>query len=172
MILNIFLLVLMTIALSCDKNELATARYQVPLLVDFTIPGGLNTLETHFFILRNIATNYTNQASLFGVDTSTIKRVEGNKGLIRSRFNDVNLDFIERISIMLVSKKNPNIKRELYYLDFAPLNTRTELRMLTSNSAIKELLQEEFIDIEVRLLFRYVPPYDIRTDIDFGYVVF
>jgi hypothetical protein len=158
------------ILVSCDKETVV--RYEVSTDAEFEIPIGLNTIETHYFILRNVPTYYLLNASNRGIDTSSIKNVLASKGLLRAKFLDADLDFIGRVSVYAVSKKDPAKKREMYYLDQVPLSTGTQLKMLSSSTELKDILKEELIDLEVRLNFRNFPPSNIRTKIDFGYAVF
>ena len=154
---------------SCEKET--QVRYEVALDANFDIPSGLNTLETHYFIIRDVPTFYSLNADLKRQDTASINQIIASRGLIRSRFNDVNFDFVERISIYAVSKKNPDMKREMYYLDFVPLNTGRELRMLSSTTALKEIIQEETMDVEIRMNVRNFTNTAIRATFDFGYAI-
>ncbi len=155
---------------SCEKETLV--RYEVALDAEFDIPTGLNTVETHYFIIRNVPTFYLQNAALKGVDTSSIVNISASRGLIRSKFQDVDFDFISRISIYAVSKKDATKKREMYYLDFVPVNTDTQLRMLSSTTQLKDMMNEEFIDLEVRINLRSFTTSNIRAKIEFGYAVF
>lgn len=60
----------------------------------------------------------------------------------------------------------------MYYLDFVPLTTGTQLKMLSSTTQLKDILSEEFIDLEVRLNLRNFTTSNIRAQIEFGYAVF
>lgn len=166
---SFFFLLIVVLFSSCEKET--QVRYEVSLDANFDIPSGLNTLETHYFIIRDVPTFYSLNASLKRQDTAGINQVIASRGLIRSRFNDVDFDFVERISIYAVSKKNPDLKREMYYLDFVPLTTGRELRMLSSTTALKEIIQEETMDIEIRMNVRNFTNTAIRATFEFGYAV-
>lgn len=155
---------------SCEKE--VPIRYEARTDAMFIIPLGLNTVETHYFPVYDVPTYYLLNASRFNVDTATIQNIQASKGLLRAKFNDAEFDFIERISVYAVSKKDPTFKREMYYLDFNPINTREELRMLSSTSQLKQIMSEEFIDLEIRLNLRRFSTSNIETIIDFGYAVF
>ncbi len=155
--------------MSCDKET--PVLYEVGLEAEFDISVGLNTIETHYFIIRNVPTFYNQFASQKGIDTSSIKSIVASRGLLTGKFQSIDYDFISRISIYAVSRIDPNNKREMYYLDQVPITTDTELRMLSSSTQLKEILRDEFIDIEVRLNFRTFPTSNLRTKIVFGYAV-
>jgi hypothetical protein len=154
---------------SCDKGIIIA--YEGRAEAEFIIPLGLNTVETHFITVKDVPTFFRQNAERFNVDTTNIKNVQASKGLLRAKFNDAEFDFIERISVWAVSQKDPNFKREMYYLDFNPLNTREELRMLSSTSELKQILNNDFINLEFRLNLRRFPTSNIRTIFDFGYAV-
>ena len=105
---------------SCEKDP--DIRYQALLDAEFVIPTNLNTLETHYFTIENVPTFFFQNAQLHNVDTSSILDIKAAKGLLRATFNDADYDFIERIVVNVYSNKNPR-KKEMYYLDFVPLNT-------------------------------------------------
>ena len=167
-ILVIFSLIAVTI-ISCQKDT--SFRYEVGLTADFAIPSGLNTVETHYFIIRNVPVFYKFNADRNGVDVATITNVLASRGLMRSTFSEADYDFISRVSVYAVSRKDPTVKREMYYLDFVPVNTGREMKMLSSTTQLKEILSEEFIDLEVRLNFRSISPSLLSTRIEFGYAV-
>lgn len=155
---------------SCEKDT--PVRYEVALSADFDIPSGLNTVETHYFIVRNIPVFYKFNADRNSVDTSTITNVLASRGLMRSLFSDADYNFISRVQVYAVSRKDPTLKREMYYLDFVPNSTGRELKMLSSTTQLKEILSEEIIDMEVRLNFRAITTSLLSTRIEFGYAVF
>ena len=168
---NVFIsLLLGTLILSCEKE--AVIRYEGRMQAEFTIPLGLNTIETHYFTIQNVPTFFIQNANNFKVDTASIQNIQASKGLLRATFNDAEFDFIERVSVYAVSTSDPSLKREMYYLDFSPINTGKELKMLSSTTNIKDIMTEENINIEIRLNFRRFPPGNIRTKIEFGYAVF
>ena len=171
--LNQYYLILilgLSLLTSCDKETVV--RYEVSIDAEFDIPTGLNTVETHYFVLRNVPTFYKQNADIKGIDTASIVNVAASRGLIKSKFQDIEFDFVDRISIYAVSRKDPNKKREMYYLDFVPLTTGTQLKMLSSTTQLKDILSEEFIDLEVRLNLRNFTTSNIRAQIEFGYAVF
>ncbi|MBK8624583.1 MAG: hypothetical protein IPN86_03075 [Saprospiraceae bacterium] len=163
---SIFLIIFMS---SCEKEE--PIKFEGRMDAEFVIPLGINTVETHYITVRDIPTFFLQNAENFKLDTSNIRNIQASKGSLKAKFNDAEFDFIERISVWAVSRSNPNLKREMYYLDFNPLDTREELRMLSSTSQLYEIIREQSIDLEIRLNLRRFPTSNIKTIIDFGYAV-
>ncbi len=166
-VLSFFLLVSI---FACEKERLPL--YEVNMDADFVIPSGLNTIATHVFLIRDVPTNYKFSADTRNIDTSSITNIQSARGLMRAKFSSVDYDFISRVSVYAVSRKDPTLRREMYYLDFVPLETNEELKMLSSTSELKEILKEEFIDVEVRLNFRAFTGPALPTRLVFGYAVF
>ncbi len=154
---------------SCEKDP--DIRYQALLDAEFVIPTNLNTLEIHYFTIENVPTFFFQNEQLHNVDTSSILDIKAAKGLLRATFNDADYDFIERIVVNVYSNKKPR-KKEMYYLDFVPLSTDKELRMLSSTTNLKGTLDSELVTIEVGIKLRRYAPGNIRSKLEFGYAVF
>ncbi len=168
---KIFVLTLIFLAsLSCTKDKpiLFVGNFDA----DLEIPAGLNTVETHYFILRNIPVYFIQNALLAGIDTSKISNISAGRGSINHILGTQDLDFINTVSIYAVSKNDPTVKREMFYLDFVPFATRREIRLLSSTTELKDILKEDVIDLEVRLLFRSFVPNTLRVKLNLGYTVF
>jgi hypothetical protein len=166
----LYFLILTASLWSCEKETIV--RYEVKLTADFAIPAGINTVETHYFRIQNVPVYYKKFADNKGIDTSAIFQIQASKGLIKSKFQDIDFDFVERISVYVVSRTNPSLKREMYYVDFVPLTTGSELKMLSSISELKSIIKDEFVDLEVKLNVRSIPRTNIDAIIEFSYAVF
>lgn len=169
-IVKVFCFVFLGSIFACEKERIPL--YEVNMDADFDIQSGLNTFATHVFIIRNVPTNYKISADNRGVDTSGITNIQSARGLMRAKFGSADYDFISRVSVYARSRMDTTLRREMYYLDFVPLETNEELRMLSSTSELKEILKEEFIDVEVRLNFRAFTGPTLPTRMVFGYAVF
>ncbi len=168
--IKILSFILIVSLFACEKERVPL--YEVNMDAEFDIQSGLNTVATHIFVIRNVPTNYKFSADNRNVDTSSITNIQSARGLIRAQFGSVDYDFISRVSVYALSRKDTTLRREMYYLDFVPLETNEELRMLSSTSELREILKEEFIDIEVRLNFRAFTGPTLPTRLVFGYAVF
>lgn len=163
------------VSYGCNKDEHCGTfmKFEGRIDASFTIPSGLNTVETHYFVIRNVATNFRSLAASRNIDPEEIQCIVASRGLIRSAFNDFSYDFIERIQVYAITQNEPVKKREMYFLDFVPLNTGPVLRMSSSTTELKEiLLENDVIDLEVRLVLRSFSPGNIVTRLDCGFAVF
>ncbi len=171
----IFLFFIVILSHSCRNDEHCGTfqKFESRLEGTFTIPSGLNTLETHYFLIRDVPTNFRNLALSNNQSIDDIECIVASRGLMRAVFNDFNYDFIERIQVYAVTKTEPIRKREMYFLDFVPFNTDNVLRMSSSTTELKDiLLENETIDLEIRLVLRNFSPGTIVTRIECGFAVF
>lgn len=165
------LLCIFTIGLlsSCEKE--INYLYQVKMDAEFTIPVGLNTLETYYFTIHDVPTLFKLNADLHKIDTASITDVKASYGLLRPSFNDVDLSFIERV-VVNVYTHDINNKKEMYYLEFVPLNTKKELKLLSSTTQLVNMMKSEVVKIEVGIKLRQYNIGNIKTKLELGYVVF
>ncbi|MBK9255446.1 MAG: hypothetical protein IPM42_08165 [Saprospiraceae bacterium] len=154
---------------ACEKET--PFLYEVNLDANLDIPPGLNNVVTHIFVLRDLPTFYAQSAEARGLNPTTLKSVRAARGLLRTDFQSVDLDFIDRISVFAVSKKDPNEKREMFYVDNVPFGIGEELKMLSSTTELINIISEELIDVEIRINIRSFSGTTIRTKLIFSYAV-
>jgi hypothetical protein len=82
------------------------------------------------------------------------------------------LDFIQDISITVISRKDRKLKKEMYYSEFVPFVVDEEIKMQSGTAELKEILSEDYIDIEIRLTIRNFVPNAIEATLDMSYIVF
>ncbi len=167
----VYILLFSILGLSCtDDNR--PVLFSGNMTARFEIPSGVNNIETYYFTVRDVPTFFAQSASVAGIDTSDVKNIQSARGLLRSTFQNEDYDFVDRVSIFVISKKDPSLKKEMYYVDFVPLGTNNELRMQSSTSELLKILREETVDLEIRLNFREIRITAIPTTMEFGYTVF
>jgi hypothetical protein len=154
--------------LSCgDKTvPLFTINYEE----QFSIPAGLNTIETHTFVIKDIPALLETYKSTFNVLDEDIAAILPSRGKIDQVFSNINFDFIQTVSIWMVSTIDADFRYELYYLDFVPLNTGNELKLLSGISNLKDIMEEGSFNLEIKLKFRTFPPNQTDNVLNFGLV--
>jgi len=165
------LLCILTIGIltSCEKE--LTYLYEVKLDTEFTIPSGLNTLETYYFTIHDVPTLFKFNADLHKVDTASITDVKAAYGLLRPSFNDTDLSFVEQVVVNVYTIDITN-KKEMYYLEFVPLSTKKELKLLSSTTQLVKMMKSEVVKIEVGIKLRQYNVGNLKTKLELGYVVF
>lgn len=150
-------LVGLLLILSCHKDK-RTELFELNHFVDFDIQPGLNTFDTHFFVISPLASSYDEKLTASGRTPDEVIGIEAKDAYLSSTFKDVNLKFIDRISVHIFDPFNPSDKIEFFYLDPVPFKNQTSIRLFPGIADISDWVDQEFFGIEVRLNFREVTP--------------
>lgn len=163
---------LLAIGLSSCRPDIEPL-FNMPLEVDFEIPPGLSGILTHSFVIQDINNPLNGYLTTFNVDISEISLIQAGRGELNARFGETNYQFIDRVSIFLVDSDNPEIQREIYYLDFnSDTNNDSTLPLLSALSNVNELMQKETFDLEIKLTFRSFSPRLIENRLIFNLQAF
>ena len=147
--------------------------FTMPLEVDFEIPAGLAGILTHTFIVRDITNPLDAFLETFAVDTSQIAIIQAGRGELDARFSETNYQFVEKVSIFMIDSENPNIRKEIYYLDFNnDSNNDRSLPLLTALSDVEDILRKDTFHMEIKLTFRSFSPTFIENTLIFELQVF
>lgn len=136
----------------------------------FLIPSGLNTVLTHYIVIPNVYTDFNRVANNAGFDAQGIKSIQASFGKMRTFFSSDDLDFLQDISVVIISRKNPALKKEMYYSEFVPFNVDNEIKLQSGSAELAEILKEDYIDIEIRMNIRGFVPNAIEAVLDISYI--
>ncbi|MEO6132192.1 MAG: hypothetical protein ABIQ02_10115 [Saprospiraceae bacterium] len=145
----------MFILVSCNKDH-RSELFVMNQFVDFDIQPGLNTFDTHFFVITPLASTYSEKLALSGRTQSDVSSIESKDAYLNGMFNDINLRFIRTISIYIFDPFKPDDKIEFFYLVPVPYKNTTSIRLFPGIADISHWVNQEFFGIEVRLNFREV----------------
>jgi len=152
--------------LSCNKDQ-RPELFELNQFVDFDIQPGLNTFDTHFFVIGPLPSSYDEELAASGKSPSDVKAIESKDAYLSSVFKDVNLKFIRSISIYIFDPFNPSDKIEFFYLDPVPYRNYTSIRLFPGIADISHWVNQEFFGIEVRLNFADVTPTFTQMRLEF-----
>jgi hypothetical protein len=153
-------LIALVLGLSChnDKRpELFRLSYPPPP-IEFDILPGLNTIDTHIYTISPLSSHYSTVLAASGHTADEISTIEARDAYISSRFGDVNLDFIRRISVYIYDPYNPADKIEFFYLDPVPFKDQTSIRLFPGITDVTEYIQRGIFGLEFRFDFRETTP--------------
>lgn len=157
----------------CQKDDLVVAfRMEYPNLT-FDIPAGLNTLDSHFFILRSIPTNKNfffgnnDEASIVEI-TPSFARIVG----LQSNLADYG--FINEIVVRICQDNEVNqtnvvekCRREIFFREGIPLNVGNRVDLLPNSNNLKaELTEETFTVVLVLRRLRDFSPINIPSRLE------
>ena len=148
------------ILFSCkrDKRE---ELFVMPDHVDFTIQPGLNTFDTHFYVVSPKPSQLEAVMGATGHTIDQVKSIEAKEAFLSSIFQDVNLNFIDKVSVYIFDPFNQNDKIEFFDLDPIPYKNKTSIQLFPGIADVSDWIDREYFGIEVRLNFREVTPSSI-----------
>lgn len=170
LIYSIFVAILVVFSSSCEKDQV---NFYIFKEHDFEITAGLNTIETHFFVFRNIKNTLPQELYNQGLSFDDVKQVYAGKGLIKPVFEDFQYGDIREVSIWVVSPVDPSIRQEIYYQDQIPYNLRGEMRLLSGIANLKEFLSvHSTYNLEIQIKFRNFVPANSLNRFTYSFAIF
>jgi hypothetical protein len=168
MLRALYLIAVIVLFSACGEQEvpLFTMNFEE----EFNVPAGLNTLETHTFVIQDIPSLLETYKSTFNVTDEQIANIRPSRASIQQIFSSLNYDFVERVSVWCVSNEDPSLRKEAFYIDFVPLSQGTDMKLLSGISDFKDIFSENNFDLEVKLKFRQFPPNQTDNIITFSFV--
>ncbi len=161
-----FLFLILVSLVSCGKEE---PTLEIGTFMEFSVPAGLSTIESHYFIQENTPILYDSQLSASGIDEASIEMfVAGRATLIPRSGRDFDLGFIRGVNVFLVEENGK--RNELFYLDLVPIGEKKEIRLFNSIVDLKGKIINDKATIETKLEFNTPPPttYDLRLNMTFA----
>ena len=160
----------------CAKDDLNVVfRMDYPNL-QLTIPAGLNTIDSHFFILREIPTN---KSFFFGsIDEATITEITPSFARINAIQNFADFAFVDEVVIRICEDNaiftkddvNTKCRREIFFREAIPLNTGTVIEMIPNSTNLKSILTgETFTVVFVLKRLRGFSNLDITSRLEFQF---
>jgi len=163
---HIFLFIILISIVSCGKEE---PVLEIGTFVEFSIPAGLSTLESHYFVRENVPILYDSQLSASGIDKNNIELfVAGRATLTPGSGKEFDLGFIRGVNVYLVEDNGK--RNELFYLDLVPIGNKDEIRLFNSIVDLQDRIVDDKATIETKLEFNTPPPstYEFRLNMTFA----
>lgn len=152
----------------CSDN--ADAAFDIDLETLLVIPAGLNNIDTHVFEIYNVPTFIGSIRP--DATPETISSVKANRATLTGRFTNLDFRIIDRISIRAISPVNPELEREVFWMDFIPLDQEGDLDLFSSLPEVKEILLLDNIHLQIRVNFKSFVPSDIESRILLNFKAF
>lgn len=162
-------LMAIVLILSCKKDsrqELFTLSYPPPP-INFEIIPGLNTFDTHIYTISPIPSRYSESLANAGRSDDQVVAIEAKAGALSSIFQDINLDFVHRVSIFIFDPFEPANKIEFFYMDPVPFRDKTIIQLFPGISDISEWVKEDYFGLEIRLDYRQNTPTLFQMEFEF-----
>ena len=163
-------ILLFALIFSCQTDNPAFYLYREH---DITIPAGLNTIETHFFVVKNISNAFQDELEARQINPDQIKSVNAGQGIFEPIFQEFDYGIIRDVSIWLVSVDDPTLRKEIYYRDAIPFSQKNELKLLSGIADLKSfLLEQKKYNLEIQLKFRNFVPSNFENRFTYSFAIF
>lgn len=150
----------------CKNND--DYLFEMAYQTTFTIPAGINSFETHYFVIRDIPIgNYLNANNLTVADLASINPGACRMSTIFSGSSDY--DFIFNISIEIFEDDQES-GREVFFRDNVPLNTGEDLDLLPSLIDVSDNYEDGRFSLRVGMLLRNPPQQTVETRLNFSFL--
>jgi len=164
----IFVISLCFFLLGCS-NE-GRELFDIRIETFFDIPAGLNSLETHFFIIRDVPTRI--EAIGSNLQDNEVLSVKSSTGVLRGRITSNDYRIIDQIAISAISSTDENNKKEIYWMDFIPLDQTGDLQLFSSLPNVREIILQETIDLEIKISFKSFTPVNMENRLIMNFKAF
>ncbi|MFT6807979.1 MAG: hypothetical protein ACJA01_001202 [Saprospiraceae bacterium] len=152
----------------CDSGP--DPLFTFPMEVNFTIPPGLNSFDTHYFVYERIPTFYRNYVD--ASSESSVDHINAGRGEIRARLDNIDWSIVREVAIHIVDPNDNNINKEAFYQDVVQFSGVEELRLFSSLPELKDILFNDFITVEIRFNFRRVPFREMDARLTMNFVAY
>jgi hypothetical protein len=139
---------------------------------NFEIPGNLNTIETHFFELKNIPVLLDQNLAIYNRTVEDVVNINPDVAVLTSAFNNIDWTFIQRVEIFAVSRLNNTNKVRMFQSNEPDFGDRSQLGLFNTFVDVKEIFKEGLIDLEIRIKTRAFVPTNINAKLTFTYAIF
>ncbi len=139
---------------------------------EFTVPAGLDNINTHIFVINNLPSTLDAGAAQNGFSLEQIARVNSSTAEIRGTFEMPNYSNVLRVAVNLIDPTGEFPKREIYFQEAIQINHEGPLQLFGSLSDVKDLLSKETHSIEIELTFRSPTTQTLENRFIYNFVAF
>ncbi len=166
---KLFFILMFAISLNSCSDEVDSA-FDIDIETFFVIPAGLNSIDTHVFEIFNVPTFIQSISSASTRDAVT--SVRSSTGRLTGRFTNINFRNVERISIRVISPMDLQNEKEVFWMDFIPVDHEGDLELFSSLPDVNDILLQDNIHLQVRINFKSFVPSDLETRVLLNFKAF
>jgi len=155
---------------SCSNN--ADPLFYVDVERDFNVEQTLNTVETHYFELKNVPTNLNQNLDVYGLPSEKISTISPADAVLTTASGLMDWSFVSWVEIYAVSRVDPTRKTQMFYIRSRDPGSNNELKLFNTFAELSDIMKEETIDLEIRLRTVASVPGNFRARLLFNYAVF
>ena len=167
----LWLALLPFLAYNCTKENQKQVLFDMVYQVDLEIPAGLNTIEDHFFVFRNVTSTFDSLLSFHGYTREDIGEVNPKSVQLTALYAGEEYGFVQELSLNLIDEDNNGFRSEAFWRNEVPFNTGGILEAPGTLINAKSFFLEPQFDFELRLDTRQFTDTFISTRLIFSFVV-
>lgn len=165
-----FVIIIGLLTASCKKRE--NEVFTVEMEARLNIPGGLDNILTHVFVIEDIPNIFEAVAQQNGYNVEDIARVNPATAEISGVFEQNTYSFIDRVAINITKTNDNTTSREIFFQEIIALNHTGPLQLFGSLVDIKPYLLEEGYDLEIEMRFRQPTTGLLENRLQFSFVAY
>ena len=151
----------------CKKGNVQPL-FEIESVASFTIQAGLNTVETHHFLVKNLTSSFQAQLETRNLSLDDLSIIKPLSMVITSLDPDIEFSFISSVTTNMYMV-DPDKGLEIYFREPVPINTKSTLELFPSLLNIKDIISQPLFNIDVMLRLRTFinRNIDVRLDMVF-----
>jgi hypothetical protein len=136
--------------LSCNSENEVPDRI-MPYVLDFEIPSGLNTFETHFFVFDNVRTQIGDFFPEGDLPLEDVSLIRPRRAELQLRDPNMTFNDIRSVEIHIQSKEEDGREFEIFYTLNLRQRDRQTIKLLPTLSNVKEVFVSDRMEVQVRV---------------------
>lgn len=151
------------LSIQCSKDS--DSKFRMRLESNLEIPAGLNVLDGHHFLIKNIQTNYASLVNSANIPSHATVSLIPDHAFLRDIFGSEDLDFIEKVSLKIYTNNNPTDRPEAFYQESIPLDVNSELTLFPTTFEAAPFLNGAEVNVDIGFFFRRSPSSSINLNL-------
>ncbi len=144
---------ILLLALPGCKSENDVPDRIIPYILEWEIPSGLNSIETHFFEFNNVRTQVD---EFFPDENFTLEDIEvlrPRQAKITLRDPSITFNDIRSVEVHMRQKQEPFTEYEVFYTLNLRQRDKQEIRLLPTLTNVKSLFAGDRMEVTIRINF-------------------
>jgi len=151
---------------SCAKDR--NILFDLPFELRLEIPAGLNPLDRHFFLIRDVPTNLQAFKDQFQVGDQMISMRPSN-AVLSSVGGNQNWAFLREVEISIFEDNDPDKDTEVFLTNNVPVNAGQSVVVLPFEDDVHNLLDTERVDFKISIRLRGTSPSFIESVVNLSF---
>ncbi len=146
-----WLFLIAVLLVSACKSENEVPDRIMPYVLDFEIPSGLNTFETHFFVFDNVRTQVEDFFPEDDLPLEEVSLIRPRRAELQLRDPNITFNDIRSVEIHIQSKEEDAREFEIFYTLNLRQRDRQVIELLPTLSNVKEVFVSDRMEVQVRV---------------------